>query len=179
MFPLPKIRNTSLHTATHYMTTHERSLYHTTYTPHSYILEMRGAPYSPHGKDIDEDALRAVLSEADDWLMTDEAYSADVSTINDKFDALKTKVEAMCKSYFDALEAERIATEQQLENEAKLRCVADSVWHLHRPLFRTTRGSRSVAHYTMPPHCLMHWCEFMNSGVFNTPLPQMNLFNAL
>lgn len=84
----------------------------------SYILEMRSAVHKKHGDKIDAARLNAVLDEYENW-MYDEGYSTtDVAVIESKNAAIRSSVGELCADFFALSEADRRATEQELELEA-------------------------------------------------------------
>lgn len=90
----------------------------------SFILEMRSAPGKKHGQSIDRAALNSVLDDAENWLW--DAFSdpsANLEIYEAKQEELQTKARDLCKTYFEAVEVERLAVEKALEEvNSDFRC---------------------------------------------------------
>lgn len=82
----------------------------------SFILEMRSAPGKKHGKSIDSAKLNALLDDAENWMW--DAYTDPSATLEvylGKYDALHSAAGELCKTYFEAVETERVAVEKALD----------------------------------------------------------------
>ena len=82
----------------------------------SFILEMRSTPKRKHGNKINSNQLESILTEYETWMWDND--STDLLTLQTKASELKTKVNDICKEYFELTEIDRLAVEKALESEA-------------------------------------------------------------
>ena len=82
------------------------------------VLELRAAKNGSHYKLFEEKAVEfgELLQAAEDWLWSDEASNADA--IAKKKEQVLADAKALVPEYFEKVEAERLATEKELEKEA-------------------------------------------------------------
>ena len=82
------------------------------------VLELRAAKNGSHYKLFEEKAVEFgdLLQAAEDWLWSDEASNADA--IAKKKEQVLSDAKALVPEYFEKVEAERLATEKELEKEA-------------------------------------------------------------
>ena len=82
----------------------------------SFILEMRSTPKRKHGDKINSNQLETILTEYENWMWDND--STDLLTLQNKASELKTRVNEICKEYFELTEKDRLAVEKALESEA-------------------------------------------------------------
>jgi len=82
------------------------------------VLELRAAKNGSHYKLFEAKAVEFgdLLQAAEDWLWSDEASNADA--IAKKKEQVLADAKALVPAYFEKVEAERLATEKELEKEA-------------------------------------------------------------
>merc|ERR1719421_2207551 len=82
------------------------------------VLELRAAKNGTHYKLFEAKAVEfgELLQAAEDWLWSDEASNADA--IAAKKEQVLSDAKALVPEYFEKVEAERLATEKELEKEA-------------------------------------------------------------
>jgi tetratricopeptide (TPR) repeat protein len=82
------------------------------------VLELRAAKNGTHYKLFEAKAVEFgdLLQAAEDWLWSDEASNADA--IAKKKEQVLADAKALVPAYFEKVEAERLATEKELEKEA-------------------------------------------------------------
>merc|ERR1719421_2700603 len=82
------------------------------------VLELRAAKNGTHYKLFEAKAVEFgdLLQAAEDWLWSDEASNADA--IAKKKEQVLSDAKALVPEYFEKVEAERLATEKELEKEA-------------------------------------------------------------
>lgn len=82
------------------------------------ILDARGIPNRKHGALVDRQKVDSYLNGFEDWLW-EQSEHASTEALNDQLAKLKSGLSELCASYLAAVEADRVATEQLLEEEAK------------------------------------------------------------
>ncbi|DBA01693.1 TPA: hypothetical protein N0F65_010344 [Lagenidium giganteum] len=85
----------------------------------AFIYEMRSKGSSKHGSKIDSAQLNPILDAAEDWIYSEESENADLEQMRAKCQEFKAEVQACCKAYFEAVEADERVFEAELEAEAK------------------------------------------------------------
>merc|ERR1719421_2240311 len=82
------------------------------------VLELRAAKNGSHYKLFEAKAVEfgELLQAAEDWLWSDEASNADA--IKNKKEQVLADAKLLVPEYFEQVEAERLATEKELEKEA-------------------------------------------------------------
>jgi len=87
------------------------------------LLEMERAKHSKHGKlleNVHADAM-VKLNATLDWVRSEEGDLASLETVKEKVDTVEAETKETFKAWFDAVEADRLEVERQLEEEAKKR----------------------------------------------------------
>jgi tetratricopeptide (TPR) repeat protein len=98
----------------------------------SFVFELRQAMSNPkYGHLLDSEAISPLLNEAEDWMWTDEATgynpetgetvksTALIPVWEAKIEEYEQALKSQCETYFQTMEADHIATERSLEEEAK------------------------------------------------------------
>jgi len=87
----------------------------------SYIYETRSASDSSHKALFDEEKTMPLLTEAEDWLFSEEGGDAITAPgpALERLVALKAKVAEINPKYYEAVESDRLAREKELEEERK------------------------------------------------------------
>lgn len=83
----------------------------------AFLLEMRAAKRRKHGEKIDAVALEKALDESESWLW--DNTEADLDSLKAKDTEVRTRVNALCQSFFEATERDRVEVERALDVEAR------------------------------------------------------------
>jgi len=82
----------------------------------AFLLDMRGAPRRKFGNTIDSGKLNTLLDDVESWLWDNQ--EASLADLEAKSGKLHTDVKALCASFFEAVEKERVELEKSLEADA-------------------------------------------------------------
>lgn len=83
----------------------------------SYLLEMRAIPRRKHGEKVDAARLNSALDEVENWMW--DVPDAGLADLHDRFASLKTALSALCGKYVSLTEADRVAVEEALAQDAQ------------------------------------------------------------